>query len=113
MSIISAIVLFWMIWFLTLLCIIPIGLQTQGESGKTVAGTPSSAPVNPMIRKKALQTTVVTIVVWASVCAFIVWGGVSVRDIDFFHRMSPVAETSAPETSAPEATAPGPATPSR
>ncbi|MBB5223388.1 putative secreted protein [Amaricoccus macauensis] len=108
MSIISAIVLFWMIWFLTLLCIIPIGLQTQGESGKTVEGTPSSAPVNPMIRKKALQTTVVTIVVWASVCAFIVWGGVSVRDIDFFHRMSPVAETSAPE-----ATVPAPATPSR
>lgn len=93
MTVISAIVVFWVIWFLTLLCIIPIGLQTQGESGETVDGTPSSAPVNPMIRKKAVQTTIVTIVIWAAVCSFILWGGVSVRDIDFFHRMSPVQET--------------------
>lgn len=97
MSVISAVVLFWVIWFLALLCIIPIGLQTQGEQGEIVDGTPSSAPVNPRMRKKAMQTTIVTLAVWGSVCAFIIWGGVSVRDIDFFNRMGPPPETASPE----------------
>ena len=102
MTIISAVVMFWVIWFLTLLCIIPIGLETQGESGKVVDGTPSSAPINPMIWKKAIQTTVVTVAVWAAVCSFIIWGGVSVRDIDFFHRMGPERESSAPQGTDPQ-----------
>lgn len=89
MSIISALVLFWVIWFLALQCIIPIGLRTQGEAGEVVDGTPSSAPVNPMIWKKAIWTTIVTFGVWLPVCGFIIWSGVTVRDIDFFHRMGP------------------------
>lgn len=96
MTVISALVLFWVIWFLALMCIIPIGLKTQGEVGEITAGTPASAPVNPMILRKALWTTVVTFGVWLPVCAFIIWGGVTVRDIDFFHRMGPPAETAAP-----------------
>jgi predicted secreted protein len=92
MTVISAVVLFWVIWFLALQCIIPIGLRTQGETGEVVEGTPSSAPVNPMIWRKAVQTTVVTVVVWGATCAFILWSGVTVRDIDFFHRMGPVHE---------------------
>lgn len=92
MTVISAIVLFWMIWFLTLQCIIPIGLKTQGEAGEIAAGTPSSAPVNPMIWKKAIWTTVVSFAIWIPVCAFILWGGVTIRDIDFFHRMGPAPQ---------------------
>lgn len=95
MSVVSAIVLFWVIWFLALLCIIPVGLRTQGETGEIAAGTPSSAPVNPMIRRKALWTTVVTLAVWAPLCAVIVWGGITVRDIDFFGRMGPAPHESA------------------
>lgn len=87
MSVISAIVLFWMIWFLTLLVALPIGLETQGEAGNVVPGTPSSAPAEPMIRKKMIWVTVATIVIWAAVCAVILWGGITVRDLDFFHRM--------------------------
>lgn len=94
MNVISALVLFWMIWFLALLCIIPIGLKTQGEAGEVVDGTPSSAPVNPMIWKKAVWTTVATFAVWLPVCAFIIWGGVAVRDIDFFNRMGPTPSLS-------------------
>ncbi len=89
MTVLSALVLFWVIWFLALQAIIPIGLKTQGEAGEIVEGTPSSAPVNPMLLKKAIWTTIVTFAIWAPVCAFILWSGVTVRDIDFFHRMGP------------------------
>jgi predicted secreted protein len=87
MSVISALVLFVIIWFLALLVALPIGLTTQGEAGEVVPGTPASAPVDAMIRRKALWTTVAALLVWAGVCAFIIWGGLTVEDIDFFHRM--------------------------
>jgi predicted secreted protein len=86
-SITGAIVLFAVIWFVALLVALPIGLRTQGESGEVVPGTPSSAPVDAMIRKKLLWTTVVTLAIWAPLCALILWGGLSVRDIDIWHRM--------------------------
>ena len=89
MSVVSALVLFWVIWFLALLVALPIGLTTQDEAGEVVPGTPASAPVEPMIRRKMIWVTVATILIWAAVCAVILWGGITVRDLDFFHRMGP------------------------
>jgi predicted secreted protein len=87
MSFISAIVLLVIIWFLALFVALPIGLKTQGEAGEGVPGTPGSAPVDAMIRRKVLWVTAATLLIWAAVCAFIIWGGVTVQDLDFFHRM--------------------------
>ena len=87
MTVISALVLFWMIWFITLLVMLPIGLQTRGEGDQVVPGTPSSAPRDAMIRKKMIWTTIAAALIWAATCAVIVWGGITVRDLDFFHRM--------------------------
>jgi predicted secreted protein len=87
MSIVSAFVLFAVIWFLTLLVALPIGLTTQGEAGEIVPGTPASAPVDAMMRRKLFWVTVVTVVIWAALSAFLIWGGVSVEDIDVFNRM--------------------------
>ena len=87
MSITGAIVLFMVIWFVTLLVVLPIGLRTQEEEGEVVPGTPASAPADARIGRKLFWTTVVAIALWAPLCAFILWGGVTVRDIDFWGRM--------------------------
>jgi predicted secreted protein len=87
MSITGAIVLFAVIWFVTLLVLLPIGLRTQGEAGDVVPGTPASAPADAMIGRKLLWTTAVTVVLWGAVSAVILWGGLSVRDIDVWGRM--------------------------
>ena len=87
MTVISSLVLFAVIWFVALLVALPIGLTTQGEAGEVVPGTLSSAPVDAMLGRKLVWVTVATFAVWAPLCAFILWGGVTVRDIDFFHRM--------------------------
>ena len=87
MSITGAIVLFAVIWFVTLLVVLPIGLRTQGEAGEVVPGTPASAPADARIGRKLFWTTVVAIALWGPLCAFILWGGVTVRDIDFWGRM--------------------------
>ena len=40
-----------------------------------------------MIGRKLFWTTVVTVLLWAALCALILWGGITVRDIDFWGRM--------------------------
>ena len=87
MTVTSAFVLFAMIWFVALLVALPIGVTTQGESGDVVPGTPSSAPVDAMIRRKMIWVTLVTLALWLPLCALIMWGGITIRDIDVFHRM--------------------------
>lgn len=86
MNVVSALVLFAVIWFVALLVALPIGVRTQQEAGEVVPGTPASAPVDAMIRRKMLWVTVASLVVWGAVAAFILWGGVTVEDIDVFHR---------------------------
>ena len=44
MTITGAVVLFAVIWFVSLLVALPIGIRTQGEAGNVAPGTPSSAP---------------------------------------------------------------------
>ena len=87
MTITAAIVLFAVIWFLTLFVALPIGLRTQGEEGDVTPGTPSSAPANPRMRRKFLWVTLITLAIWLPLCAFLIWGGISVRDIDVWGRM--------------------------
>ena len=52
MTITGAIVLFAVIWFVTLLVALPIGLRTQEEVGEVTPGTPASAPADPRIGRK-------------------------------------------------------------
>lgn len=87
MTVTSVIVIFAAIWFIALLVALPIGLQTQSEAGEIVPGTPGSAPVDAMIRKKFLWATVVALAISVPLCATIIWSGVTVRDFDFWHVM--------------------------
>jgi predicted secreted protein len=87
MSITSAFVLFAIIWFVSLLVALPIGLTTQEEAGDVTPGTPPSAPADPKIGKKMFWVTVVTLALWIPLCAVIIWGGITVRDLDIWNRM--------------------------
>ncbi|MFD3191674.1 DUF1467 family protein [Sedimentitalea sp. HM32M-2] len=89
MAITSAIVLFAVIWFMTFFIALPIRLKTQGDAGKVVPGTHASAPEIHNLKKKALITTAVAVVIWATVVTIILSGVISVRDLDWFNRMGP------------------------
>ena len=67
MNVVSALVLFAVIWFVTLLVALPIGVTTQEEAGEVVPGTPASAPVDAMIRRKMLWVTVASLAIWAAI----------------------------------------------
>lgn len=84
MTITAAIVLFSVIWFVVLFCVLPVRFQSQAEAGSVVPGTPASAPADAMIGKKAKITTVISIVVFTLSYLIITSGWVTVDDFDFF-----------------------------
>lgn len=89
MAITSALVLFAVVWFMTLFIVLPLRLKTQGDVGKVARGTPSSAPVDPQLKKRALIVTGITVVIWAILMAVILSGKVQVEDFDWFDHFTP------------------------
>lgn len=85
---VSALVLLAVIWWMTFFVVLPLRLTTQGEAGEVVPGTHKSAPADAQIGRKARITTLVALVIWAIVAGTIMSGLVTVRDIDWFERMS-------------------------
>ena len=88
MGITSALVLFFVIWFLVFLVVIPIRLETQGDLGKVEPGTHAGAPENHKLKKKAWITTGISAIVWIIITSIILSGNLTIHDIDFFNRMS-------------------------
>ena len=88
MGITSALVLFAVVWFMTFFIVLPLQLKTQGEAGEVVPGTHKSAPADAQVGRKARITTYWAIPIWAVLAFVILSGWVSVRDLDWFDRMS-------------------------
>ena len=88
MGITSAVVLFAVVWFMTFFIVLPLQLKTQGEAGEVVPGTHKSAPADAEVGRKARITTYWAIPIWAVLAFVILSGWISVRDLDWFDRMS-------------------------
>ena len=85
---VSGLVLFAVIWFMVLFIVLPLRNVTQGEDGDIVPGTHASAPANPQLKRKAKITTIWAAGIWVIVAGVILSGAITVRDIDWFERMS-------------------------
>jgi predicted secreted protein len=88
MGITSALVLFAVVWFMTFFIVLPLQLKTQGEAGEVVPGTHKSAPADAQVGRKARITTYWAIPIWSVLTFVILSGWISVRDLDWFDRMS-------------------------
>lgn len=85
---VSALVLFAVIWTLVFFVVLPLRLETQGEAGEIVPGTHASSPANFSFKRKAKVTTLWAFPIWAVIAGVILSGAVTIRDIDWFERMS-------------------------
>lgn len=86
MGIVSALVLFAVVWFLVLFVVLPLRRRTQGEDGEIVPGTHASAPANFDPRRTALIVTGVSLVIWAALAATIWSGAITIDNIEAFTR---------------------------
>jgi predicted secreted protein len=69
MSLPLAIGLYFVIWWTVLFAILPIGVRTQAEANDVVPGSAPSAPMKPLLLKKALWTSIAAAIVLALVWA--------------------------------------------
>ena len=63
MTIGSAIAVYFVVWWVVLFAVLPLGIRTQDEAGEVTLGTTSSAPTRPLLIRKAIATTVVAAIV--------------------------------------------------
>ncbi|MCH8952053.1 MAG: DUF1467 family protein [Proteobacteria bacterium] len=83
MAIASAMVLYCVIWAILFYLINPLWQTSQSEDGEVVPGTPGSAPVDAMLRKKAIVTTVIASVLFVLAFATIEFGWITLDDVSF------------------------------
>jgi predicted secreted protein len=60
----TAIAIYFLIWWTVLFVTLPIGVKTQRDDGSIVEGTEPGAPIAPMLRKKAVLTTLISTVIF-------------------------------------------------
>ena len=63
MSWVSAIALYFIVWWTVLFVMLPFGLRTQDDEQDVTLGTVSSAPRGPHMLKVVIRTTLVSLVV--------------------------------------------------
>nr|WP_257098695.1 DUF1467 family protein [Pseudovibrio flavus] len=65
-----AIALYFMMWWILFLVVLPFGVKAQHEEGEVVPGSSESAPVKPNMLKKVVANTLLTSVLFAGLYAF-------------------------------------------
>lgn len=65
MTLTGAIVIFVIVWWLCFFAVLPIGVRGQFEQGGAVEGTEEGAPVNPMLKKKAIWASLGAVTITA------------------------------------------------
>ncbi|WP_460452125.1 DUF1467 family protein [Alsobacter sp. SYSU BS001988] len=73
MSISGALALYFIIWWLTLFAILPLGVRSQHEAGEVADGTEPGAPMLPRMGRKVVLTTLAAIPVFALAWVMIVY----------------------------------------
>jgi predicted secreted protein len=67
MTITGGIALYFIVWWLALFAILPIGVRSQEEAGEVVPGSEIGAPAKAQMGYKVLLTTLVSIPVFLAV----------------------------------------------
>jgi predicted secreted protein len=74
-----SLVVFALVWWTVLFCVLPVGVRPDPQ-GDIEAGGWRGAPTRPMLGRKLLWTTAISVVIWAGIYAFVESGVVSFRD---------------------------------
>jgi predicted secreted protein len=65
-SIITALAIYFVIWWIVLFAVLPWGVQSKHEGGEMTPGTDPGAPVLTNLKGKLVWTTIVAAVVFAA-----------------------------------------------
>jgi predicted secreted protein len=86
MGVVTGLVLYAIIWFMTLLIVLQTNVVSQDEAGERVKGHPRFRPGRPAAGRRFLLTSGIAFGIWAVIAAVILSGAVTIDDIDLFTR---------------------------
>ena len=93
MGLAFSLAVYFIIWWVVLFAILPIGVRTTEEVGeKRNPGFAESAPHRPHLLPKMLATTVVAAIIFAGVYAVIGHRLITLDDVPFFPRYESMRE---------------------
>jgi predicted secreted protein len=59
MSIVTALAIYFIVWWLVLFAVLPFGVRSQQERGEVTPGSDPGAPAIPRLARKLVWTTIV------------------------------------------------------
>ena len=81
MSLVSAVAIYFVIWWLVLFVVLPFGVTSQHEADEMALGTDPGAPAEPLLLKKAIATTVLAAIIFAGVYLYFGTFGMTLEDL--------------------------------
>ena len=70
----SLIAIYFVVWWVVLFAVLPFGVRTQDEADDVILGTASSAPMRPLLLRKAIATTIISAILvggfWIAVARY-------------------------------------------
>ncbi len=83
MPIVTAIAIYFILWWVCLFLVLPWGVRAQHESGAVVRGSEPGAPAKSRMKRKALQTTILAAIVWLVIVVVVQYHLVTLDSIPF------------------------------
>ena len=94
MSLVLAVATYLIFWVITLFVVLPIGVRTvREEGGEPARGHADSAPADPMVVRKIIMTTVISLLLFALYYANYVNGWIGLADIPGWQYVGPYRPT--------------------
>ncbi|HID68276.1 MAG TPA: DUF1467 family protein [Roseibacterium sp.] len=86
MGIVTGLVLYAIIWFMTLFIALQLRVTSQDEAGARVAGTHGSAPADAQIKRRLIWTSIAAAGIWLVIATILIFEIVTLDDVDLFTR---------------------------
>ena len=84
MTLFTAVVIFILVWWVTLFTVLPLGVRGQAEDGNITRGTEPGAPVDSQMKRKVILTTIISLIAWAIICGVIISGVIDLKNYSFY-----------------------------
>lgn len=81
MSLLSAVAVYFVIWWLALFIVLPFGVRSQAEEGDVTLGTDHGAPHQPFLLRRLLATTILAGLIFAAIYVAIAYFGIGLEDL--------------------------------
>ncbi len=85
MGIVTGLVVYAIVWFMSLFLTLPFFVRTQGDEGEAARGITQYSPASSFnLRRNLFINTAIATLIWAVIAGIILSGCVSIEDINLF-----------------------------